>query len=48
MLFQVTQTNILKWLRAASLRFLKGAGLDATRSITTAKHIPQIISASEY
>ena len=42
------QTNAVEVAGAASLRFLKGASLDATLSTTTAKHIPQIISASGY
>ena len=34
--------------QVASLRFLKGAGLDAPPPPTTANYTPQIIAASEY
>src|SRR5277367_4582766 len=46
--FHTTQTNAVEFPGPASLRFLKGAGLDAPPPPTTANHTPQIIAASEY
>src|SRR5277367_3030146 len=46
--FHTTQTNAVEFPGPASLRFLKGAGLDAPPPPTTANDTPQIVAASEY
>jgi hypothetical protein len=42
--FRATQTNAFEFPGAASLRFLKGAGLDATRSTTMANSARRSLS----
>jgi hypothetical protein len=46
--FHTTQTKAVEFPGAASLRFLKGAGLDAALSTSAAKHIPQVISTTRH